>query len=166
MARYVMLEFDDNEEAKAFVKAAQEGLLYYTKQHPTLPNEVSVNQVREGVRPRGMWFKPVNYCECQPQPEDSARNFVRGSKFGIYVHKVCMRPFKGRQQSPKNLIDPVWERGESGRMVLSAKEPIETADPIVTGGGTVVIPNLGLHVKEPTPKAEADRVARNVSSLS
>lgn len=168
MARYVMLEFDDNQMAEEFVKAVHEGLeVIYAQQV-----KVDEDKWESKFKPlkalvRGLWFKPVNFCECIPQPEDSARNFVKGSKFGIFVHRVCKKPRKGGNQFPKNLLDPKVVPGSPQRIFLQAKEPVDTTPETQVGKtGDKTIPNLGFNVIEPTPKAETDRVQKNLDSLS
>lgn len=168
MARYVMLEFDDNQMAEDFIKAVHEGLgVIYPKQVKIDEDKWESKFIPLVAKVRGLWFKPVNFCECTPQPEDSARNFIKGSRFGVYVHKVCKKPRKGGNQFPKNLLDPKVVPGAPQRIWLNTKEPIDTTPETQVGKvGDKTIPNLGFNAIEPTPKAETDRVLKNLDQLS
>lgn len=89
MARYVLVEFDDNEEANNFVGMLRGG------DFDGRPAEVSPDG---SVRVVGMFFKPTQFCEC-PQGEQTAR----GKKYGLQVHS-CGKPIRGRWQHPRNLV--------------------------------------------------------------
>jgi hypothetical protein len=90
MARYVLLEFDDNAEADNFVNMLNGGDF---DGHPA--------EVMPGgtVRVRGVYFKPTLFCEC-PNPGDRS---ARGEKWGLWIHRDCGKPKRGNVQHPRNL---------------------------------------------------------------
>jgi hypothetical protein len=68
MGRLVLIEFDDNEMAEAFLKASD------------LPQLFEFNVV-------GVFIKPASLCECSPRSEDS----FRGAKFGLWACPNCRK---------------------------------------------------------------------------
>jgi hypothetical protein len=92
VARYVLIEFDDNKEADNFVKM--------------LTPDVELEEPEEydfkgSMRVRAVFFKPTQFCECK-----SGLTASRGKKFGLNVHEKCGKPHRGRWQHPTNLIHP------------------------------------------------------------
>lgn len=86
MARYVLVEFDDDRTADAFKdkidKATDAGKNY---------------------RVAGIYFRPTRWCEC-PVSEGYAKNQIAlGSKYGLWNCVVCRRPRKGTHE-PRNLL--------------------------------------------------------------
>jgi len=91
MPRYVLLEFDDTDQANRFVakvlKKSVEGAPFYV---------------------RGLFAKPTKYCECgQLTDRRQGLEVRRGAKFGWMVHKPCGLPRKQHSISPRNLLDPI-----------------------------------------------------------
>lgn len=124
MARYVLLAFDDNSEAEAFVEAATDGQLYYTKPHPKLPNEVSVNLVRGEVSVRGLWGKPSKFCTCAIT--EVRDNLVIGSKWGWLIHTGCRLPVQNKWHYLRNQLGlGPTHKGLSGTL-LGVIEPQPT----------------------------------------
>lgn len=98
MARYVLLEFDDNEAAEVFVQTIQE----QNKQPTKLDYELLAKLVPAlTARVRGFFFMPTQFCECPPSDKS-----VKGAKWGLWIHRDCGKPKKGSWQHPKNLLDP------------------------------------------------------------
>lgn len=88
MARYVVVEFDDNAQADEFVR------------------RVNSNPDRK-FRVPWVFAKPTKYCEC---PSTGTRSsdpirVVRGDKWGWWVCSKCHRAMGGSYQSPHNLLD-------------------------------------------------------------
>jgi hypothetical protein len=98
MAKYVLVEFDRDEDADAFAD---------TLQGPDTT-----------VRAIGLYKKPTQFCECPNSGEKSAF----GQKWGWFVHKDCGKPRKGVYQGPKNLLDPNTPHGRRNP-ILSIREP-------------------------------------------
>lgn len=106
MARYLLIEVDDNEMAGDLVAAIQDnpqGVFFYKKKD-SLPDDKESYQVveLEGARVRALFGKPVNFCECPPSDRS-----LRGQKFGWYVCADCGKAKKGACQHPRNLLDPI-----------------------------------------------------------
>jgi hypothetical protein len=81
MARYVVVEFDDNGEAQNFV------------------DMIGLNGAT--MRIAAMYMKPTQFCACT----DYSGKSRRGEKWGLYVHEKCGKPAMGVWQHPKNLIN-------------------------------------------------------------
>ena len=84
MARYVLLEFDKDEDAEAF-----SGLIIQDKDTPGV-----------AMRVRGIFKKPTLFCECADKGDKS----VRGEKWGWWLHRKCGKPKAGHWQHPHNLL--------------------------------------------------------------
>jgi len=113
MARYVLIEFEDNEAAEGFYETILSG------------------QDTSGAKMRvaGVYMKPTQYCECSNPSEKS----VRGSKWGLWVHKDCGKPKKGMWQSPRNLLVD-GEKPAKRNMMFQVVEPRQE---IAVNAGTV-----------------------------
>jgi hypothetical protein len=77
MGRLVLIEFDNREEANAFVE------------------EHHIPQATPGsVRIVGVFIMPAMLCECQPKTDKS----FRGSRFGLWACTTCrkVKPFEGQ----------------------------------------------------------------------
>lgn len=77
MARYVLVAFEDNNDADNFIRGTDSGA--------------------ESMEVVGVFFKPTQFCEC---PQGSSTS--RGKKFGANVHS-CGKPIAGQWQHPRNL---------------------------------------------------------------
>lgn len=121
MARFVMLRIEDNAEAENFVKAIQDGYIMYSKPHPTLEGEVSINKPTTEWEATAMWADPTKMCECHPPwklPNPMHKELglqcspARSAKFGWLVctntidGKMCAKPHPHQFQHPKNLLTP------------------------------------------------------------
>lgn len=100
MARYLLVEFDDNAEAEAFA--------------------AMTNEQEEGTTMRtiGMFGKPTIFCEC----EDKRIEPVMGQKYGWRVHAKCGRPPRNHWHTAKNLLHPD-ERIKFRQFFLNAFDP-------------------------------------------
>lgn len=92
MARYVLVEFDDNDEADNFVQILNGGDF---DGHTATASPGS-------MRVRAVWFKPTKFCDCK----DISNGEGRGKKYGMWAHKTCGKPRKGVCQHPRNLLEP------------------------------------------------------------
>lgn len=100
--RHVVLTFDDVAQAEQFVAAVPvEGAVFFMGTDGHFQNIET-----DTVRVSGLFGKPNQFCEC-PWSEGE-KHYVRGSKYGLYVHDKCKKPEGGHLQSaPKNLLyDP------------------------------------------------------------
>jgi ribosomal protein L37AE/L43A len=97
MARYLVIEFDNNDEADNFAEMTADGA---------------------SMRVVAMYMKPTQFCEC-PNPEEKS---VRGKKYGLWVCRMCNKPHKKMFQSPKNLLVPD-EKPAQRRMMFNVVEP-------------------------------------------
>lgn len=91
MAMYVLVEFDEDQEAKDFIADVE---------------KLGVPKVR------GMYKKPTQFCDCPPEvvKEKSTngrgeRLTSRGKKYGWWVHLCCKKPPLIMSQMPNNLHD-------------------------------------------------------------
>lgn len=90
MPRYVLVEFESNEQAERFVAK-------------TLEREA------QGAKYKviGFFAKPRNFCKCGPISDSQySKECSRGTKYGWMVHVKCGRPRKQFSHSPRNLLDP------------------------------------------------------------
>ena len=99
MARYILIEVDDNETAGDLVAALQaDGEMHFY--HKLDGDEYKVKSVAAKVV--GLFAKPTKFCTC-PNPGDRS---VKGAKFGWWVHADCGKPKAGGNQHPRNLLEP------------------------------------------------------------
>lgn len=88
MARLVLVEFDSDAAADAFIQKID-------------------SQTEKGKKFRivGLFAKPTRWCGC-PQDDGYSKNeVVMGGKYGWWVHIKCRRPRMGTH-NPHNLIKP------------------------------------------------------------
>lgn len=86
MARYVLVEFDD--DAKADALCAQIN---------------AAADAGKNYRLAGVFFRPTRWCNC-PLPSGYHKGqLALGSKYGVWTCIVCRRPRPGTHQ-PHNLI--------------------------------------------------------------
>lgn len=95
MARYVLVEFDNDAEAERFVNKIIQRCI-----------DLGVAKKSATYRIRGFFAKPTKFCECGPIPESQVgMHITRGAKYGWVVHRSCKRA-RPMAQSPRNLLDP------------------------------------------------------------
>lgn len=78
MARYVLVAFDDNEDAEQFL----------------LNFEASSENYGYKGTIRSVYAKPTIYCDCSVQGKRGEGGFTRGKKYGWWVHSSCGKPTK------------------------------------------------------------------------
>jgi hypothetical protein len=88
MAKYVLLAFNSDADADAYVKRVQED--------GWVPTERTYS---DPVVVRGMWKKPTKFCSCIGGGKQS-HGFVRGTKYGWWVCARCHKPTEA------------WSRGD------------------------------------------------------
>jgi len=97
MARYVILEFDDNDTADRFISKL---------------GTVSTFRVI------GLFFKPTNYCRCGAYSDaEVVRKVKRHKKFGVWVCRTCGLTRPG-PQSPRN----IWQNDKRHGPFISTHE--------------------------------------------
>lgn len=95
MAKYVLLQFDDDEEADEFVKGAQEvGYALSASEKSSMWKSFFIVV--------GVFKKPTLFCDCTGKDDKSAR----GTKWGWWLHKACGKPKRGMTHHPWNLLHP------------------------------------------------------------
>lgn len=82
MARYVMLQFESDEDAINFVEYIQD-----SKPDKDGWEKLLVSIGHSLVR--GVWKKPTLFCQCT---SIKRRGWTRGKKFGWFVCSECKRP--------------------------------------------------------------------------
>lgn len=83
MARYLLIEFDNDAQCDALVEKLSD---------------------KSTMRVRGMFQKPRSFCTCPPMTDtQQAGQITRGQLFGWWVHRGCKKAH-GRNQSPRNLL--------------------------------------------------------------
>lgn len=115
MAKYVLLNFEDDDAADQFVKDCTD--------YPDAPilTPVQENEVKAFVR--GVWKKPTKFCDCRGGGMKN-RGFTRGKKFGWWVCTKCKKPTVG------------WARGEHWFLALGKNLlPISQRAPEYRGDG-------------------------------
>jgi hypothetical protein len=86
MAKYVLLAFDSDADADAFVADTMSEGYVYGGAGGHLEN---LSEVRCTVR--GVWKKPTQFCQCVGGRKMS-RSFTRGLKYGWWVCVTCHKP--------------------------------------------------------------------------
>jgi len=85
MARYVLLEFQDDNTAEKFMD--------------------KIALAKGKFRVVGLFVKPRRWCVCTPASGYHKNQIVRGVKYGWWVCIVCKRPRKGGHQLT-NILPP------------------------------------------------------------
>lgn len=89
MAKYVLVEFDDDATADEFIKRIHRA-----------------SKVK-AFRLKGIFKKPTAFCACGPL--NSTALLARGPKTGWFIHVDCGLP-RGRSQAPRNLLPDLLDR--------------------------------------------------------
>jgi len=108
MGRRVVVTFNNPKDAEAFIKAFKtEGAVFFQGEDGHFKNvDVATTAVE------GSFAKPVDFCQCPYVKDDE---YVRGSKYGLFVHRGCAKPRATHPQYPRNLLEEPIE--VNGRMV-------------------------------------------------
>jgi hypothetical protein len=101
MARFVMIQIDDNDEADAFVKAiGAYNVIYGTASNDADVTEISYKELIASIK--AIWAVPTKFCECPDYPGVS----VPSQKYRWMVHAKCGKPAKGAMMHPRDLSLP------------------------------------------------------------
>ena len=76
--RYVIIEFESKELADRFL-------------------EDSVARRRFGFIPRAAYLKPKQFCNCSDKTKQTANNWRKHGKYGLYICSRCKLPSKHHQ---------------------------------------------------------------------
>jgi len=82
MAKYVLLEFGDDEEAERFMEEMKAGLIGVLQ-------DMNITKAFQPLL-RAVYKKPTKFCECIGDMK--SRGFTRGRKYGWWVCTKCGRP--------------------------------------------------------------------------
>jgi hypothetical protein len=110
VAKYLLLQCDNEEIADLIVKAIQEGNLGCYQENIGESDPPGWSQIFGGLKLRALFKKPTKFCECTNVKK---RGFTRGQKYGWWVCDQCKRPTQGwarlelaYQVFGKNLLPP------------------------------------------------------------
>lgn len=108
MAKYVLLQFNNDADADAYVNILMED------------KERSPDATLAVV---AVYKKPTIFCDCEPRTEKSQR----GAKWGWWLctNQGCGKPKRGAFQQPKNLIEAEGTRTEHRRIFINIREPLQ-----------------------------------------
>lgn len=102
MARYLLIEVDNNDAADNFRARVEQF------------------DPARGIRIAGMFGVPTQWCTCHPTEDYHKNEIVRGKKLGWWVHRICRRARPGTHNL-ENLIKPA-DRSygvETGRVMVA-----------------------------------------------
>jgi hypothetical protein len=116
MARYVLLRFDDDDQADHFVEAIKQNDVFFSHKNPDGTGNYGYIT---GVQPVGVFQSPTKFCDCENKLAPS----VRSKKYGWWVHPHCRKPKAGISQQPKNLLYPDGYRVHKQEVFLNMIEP-------------------------------------------
>jgi hypothetical protein len=83
VARFVLLQFDDDQEAENFVSDA----FFPQRMSPLLQNFGYMT-----AKCWGVYQKPTRFCDCDGSGKKTMIGFTRGKKYGWWIHAKCMKP--------------------------------------------------------------------------
>lgn len=132
MAAYVLLAFDDDEDAKEFViDALYDGVF---KTH--------TNYITDKVVVRAVYKKPVMFCNCSTHTD----GWTRGKRFGWWACAKCGKPGEawakgfawytalGTNLLPREICGEApqpagWESPDQWNFLIKKTEPVEDTAP-------------------------------------
>lgn len=120
MARYVLIEFDDNNEADNFVAMLRQAEGVTDGEGKT-----------SGLKVRAVYFKPTQFCE--HKAIERGERTVKGEKWGLRICPLCYKPVRGHTQHPTNLLVdreedkklPIRDRAHA-KLYLGVREGIDS----------------------------------------
>lgn len=131
MAKYVLLQFDDDAEADRFLEGVEEGDV-------GIGDGITIALLKFAVR--GIWRKPTKFCECKTDMRRGG--FRRGQKYGWWVHAKCGKPSRS------------WGRGDHWFLALGKNLlPVTDGAPEYRGDGVFA------RDRRKCPKCEGDCIA-------
>ncbi len=114
MAKYVLLEFANDDEADGFQATMQSAYL---------------DNPDAAIKVKGVFKKPTKFCECL-KPSDRS---LLGEKYGWRVCPTCVKPKRGAWQHPRNLLQP-------GNRAMPFPDPSKTMYLGIVEGGEKYAP--------------------------
>jgi hypothetical protein len=97
VAKYVILQFDDDGEASIFVQSTVENGLLVNRMAEDINREYGVWHFSPIVR--AVFQRPTKFCDCASTGTNlKARGFTRGKKYGWWVCSICKKPTSGWAQ--------------------------------------------------------------------
>jgi hypothetical protein len=116
MARYVILSFEDNEQAEAFCTRAMSGPVAGVETYHVDPDRGGTNTVYD-AEVVGLVAKPTKFCEGHTGGGKHGQSYTKGSKWGWWVCITCAKPsrlwaagYKGVLSHGRNLLFPDGDR--------------------------------------------------------
>jgi hypothetical protein len=106
MARFVVVEIQDNDEADEFIEAIKRGDVFFgykkgpDAEHILSSDDTYAYKSGEGWKVPQVYAVPSLFCECSTTYKEG-----RSSKYGWWVCTKCSRPRKGSMQHPFNLLE-------------------------------------------------------------
>lgn len=113
MARWLLIEIDDNDAAEQYIKSLSEG-----KSFITVPSGESYTVREVSARVVGLFGKPTKFCECPEQ--DQKAGSTKGAKTDWRVCPNCHLALRG-SQTPKNLLDEPGTKAPDKPFYLMAR---------------------------------------------
>lgn len=100
MARYVLIEIDDNNAADQFIVSINQGKQFMTVPANNAQDQYTVVELQ--AKAVGLFAKPTNFCTCSVPGKRA-----RGAKLGWWVctNAGCNKALKGSMQRPNNLLE-------------------------------------------------------------
>lgn len=106
MARYLLVQVDDNDRAEKL--------------------RIKLDAV-DGIKTVGLFGKPTKFCECLKRAPDSRK----GKALGFWLCTACGRPKSGAMQMPYNLLNDEHTPVQFFNMFLHTREPFRIPTPEV-----------------------------------
>lgn len=122
MARFVVVQIPDNEEADAFVKAIEnDNLIFGTvvgqiEVDGRMVDEVKYDSPNSEWKVPQVYAVPTKFCDC---PDYNGKS-VKSSRYGWYVHAKCAKPRPTALQHPFNLV----EMGQNGGQWVDPRDRV------------------------------------------
>lgn len=101
MAKYVLVEFDDDKDAEFFMKSLAVGSVFIEYGDDSIGGEYGYVD-KDKARTKAFFQKPTKFCQCK-RPSDRQ---PLGKKYGIRVCTYCRFPIRRQWQHPRNLMLP------------------------------------------------------------
>lgn len=122
MAKYVLLAFDNDDEADKFVEETQAQRAVWITSTDVPDRDTDCNGMLElACDVRGVYRKPTKFCSCTSLKH---RGFSRGKKYGWWVCAQCGKPTIG------------WGRGDHWFLALGKNLlPVSNIAPEYRGDG-------------------------------
>lgn len=123
MAKYVLVEFDEDKDAEGFMKSLERGSVFVEYEHngPVEDARGYGYIPRDKARTKALFQKPTKFCECKRPSEKQPI----GKKYGIRVCTKCMYPIRRQWQHPRDLLLPEGVNPKDRTLYLGVMEGLE-----------------------------------------